>query len=42
MSRTETAQLKQVARFADLSHKDLKAVADAGTFVHLPANWSLM
>jgi len=40
--RSETEQLKQVGRFADLSGKELKSVVDAGTFVHLPANWSLM
>ncbi|MEJ7834520.1 MAG: cyclic nucleotide-binding domain-containing protein [Nocardioides sp.] len=43
MSRpSETAQLKQVPRFANLSKRELKAVAEAGTFVHLPANWALM
>ena len=36
------AKLKKVDRFADLRSSDLKAVAEAGTLLHLPAQWALM
>lgn len=36
------AGLREVDRFADLSEKEIEAVAAAGTHVHLPARWSLM
>ena len=44
MARQDTheAELRSVDRFADLSSSELKAVAKAGTYLHLPANWSLM
>jgi CRP/FNR family cyclic AMP-dependent transcriptional regulator len=40
--RSERARLKELEAFASLSDKDLGEVAEAGTFLHLPANWSLM
>ncbi len=43
MSRhSESARLKELEAFGTLSEKDLQKVADAGTFLHLPANWALM
>jgi CRP-like cAMP-binding protein len=43
MSRhSESARLKELEAFGALSEKELEKVADAGTFLHLPANWSLM
>ena len=44
MARDKDAaqRLQQVARFADLSDKEIKKMADAGTFLTLPANWALM
>lgn len=35
-------RLRQVPRFADLSEKELKQVGKAGTYLHQPANWTLM
>lgn len=44
MARQDTheAELREIARFADLSAEELKAVAQAGTHLHLPADWALM
>ncbi len=39
---TESERLRQLDAFSTLSDKDLKKVADAGRFVHLPKDWSLM
>lgn len=38
----EIEGLRKVARLDGLDDKQLRAIADAGTRVHLPANWSLM
>ena len=41
-SSTASKRLKELDAFASLSDKDLKKVADAGRFLHLPKDWSLM
>ena len=38
----ESERLKELDAFANLSDRDLKKVADAGRFLHLPKDWSLM
>lgn len=38
----EIEGLRGVSRFSALSDRDLHAIAEAGTRVHLPANWALM
>jgi CRP/FNR family cyclic AMP-dependent transcriptional regulator len=40
--RSESARLKELGAFAALTDQELDRVAEAGTFLHLPANWSLM
>jgi CRP/FNR family cyclic AMP-dependent transcriptional regulator len=40
--RSESARLKELEAFAALTDQELGKVAQAGTFLHLPANWSLM
>jgi CRP/FNR family cyclic AMP-dependent transcriptional regulator len=40
--RSESARLKELEAFAALTEQELGKVAQAGTFLHLPANWSLM
>jgi CRP/FNR family transcriptional regulator, cyclic AMP receptor protein len=43
MSRhSESARLQELEAFGNLSEKEIRKVADAGTYLHLPANWSLM
>lgn len=39
---SESARLGQLDAFSTLSDRDLKKVAEAGRFVHLPKDWSLM
>ncbi len=39
---TESERLRQLDAFSTLSDRDLKKVAEAGRFVHLPKDWSLM
>ncbi len=39
---SESERLRQLDAFSTLSDKDLKKVAAAGRFVHLPKDWSLM
>ena len=41
-AHSESARLKELEAFGALSETELEKVADAGTFLHLPANWSLM
>jgi CRP/FNR family cyclic AMP-dependent transcriptional regulator len=35
-------KLKSLERFSDLSDKDVQKIAEAGTYVHEPADWTLM
>ena len=43
MSRhSESTRLKELEAFGSLSEKEIDKVAKAGTFLHLPADWSLM
>ena len=43
MSKPDVAsRLARVDRLSGLSRRDVKAMAEAGTLVTLPANWSLM
>ena len=37
-----TQRLRGIDRFRDVSDRDLEKVASAGTYVHEPANWTLM
>jgi CRP/FNR family cyclic AMP-dependent transcriptional regulator len=39
---TDTSRLAKLDRFASLSDAEVRLVAERGTAVHIPANWSLI
>lgn len=42
MSQSEPVNIAHLSRFEKLDHADLVKVVNAGTYVKLPANWSLI
>lgn len=42
MSQSEPVNIGHLSRFEKLDHADLVKVVNAGTYVKLPANWSLI
>lgn len=42
MSQSEPVNIGHLSRFEKLDHDDLVKVVNAGTYVKLPANWSLI
>ena len=42
MSESEPVDIRHLSRFERLDHADLVKVVNAGTYVRLPANWSLI
>jgi len=42
VSESEPVDLRHLSRFEQLDHADLVKVVNAGTYVRLPANWSLI